>query len=95
VSVDSKTVKQIATLARLRVADEDVEAVAAELSSILTWVEQLSEVDTASVVPMTSVSNAQPAYRQDEITDGGAVSNVLSNAPDSVEEFYSVPKVVE
>ncbi len=94
-SVDSKTVKQIATLARLRVADQDVDALAGELSSILAWVEQLGEVDTEAVAPLKAISNIQPTYRNDTVADGSARQDVLSNAPQPIEEFYSVPKVVE
>lgn len=94
-SVDPKTVKQIATLARLRVADADVDRLAGELSSILTWVEQLSEVDTTSVAPLKVISEIDPSYRTDTVGDGNARADVLSNAPQPIEEFYSVPKVVE
>ena len=94
-SVDPETVKQIAYLARLRVADEDVETMARELSSILEWVEQLGEVDTAAVVPLKAVSTIRPGYRQDVVRDGGVVGDALSNAPQAIEEFYAVPKVVE
>lgn len=94
-SVDSKTVKQIATLARLRVADEDVDVLAGELSSILTWVEQLAEVDTQAVAPLKAISDIPPTYRNDTVGDGNARDAVLSNAPQAIEEFYSVPKVVE
>ena len=94
-ALDRTTVAGIAHLARIKVADDRLEALAGELSHILTWVEQLSEVDTANVEPMSSVVAVTLPKRQDEVTDGGLRDQVLGNAPDPAEGFFTVPKVIE
>lgn len=94
-ALDKTTVAGIAHLARIKVADDRLAALAGELSHILTWVEQLSEVDTENVEPMTSVVAVTLPRRKDEVTDGGYSDKVLANAPDSARGFYTVPKVVE
>lgn len=94
-SLDRSTVKSIAYLARLRVDDAQCDALAAELSGILHWVEQLSEVDTAGVEPMTSVAEMTLTQRPDAVSDGGDLRRVLSNAPAPIDDYYAVPKVVE
>jgi aspartyl-tRNA(Asn)/glutamyl-tRNA(Gln) amidotransferase subunit C len=93
--LDTKTVKDIAFLARMRVADDQLEALAGELSGIIGWVEQLAEVDTDGVEPMTSVVEMTLPRRDDAVTDGRCREAVLANAPDRTEDFYTVPKVVE
>jgi aspartyl-tRNA(Asn)/glutamyl-tRNA(Gln) amidotransferase subunit C len=95
VSLDRSTVKSIAYLARLRVDDAQCDALAAELSGILHWVEQLGEVDTTGVEPMTSVAAMTLAQRPDAVNDGGDLGLVLSNAPSPIDDYYAVPKVVE
>jgi aspartyl-tRNA(Asn)/glutamyl-tRNA(Gln) amidotransferase subunit C len=95
VSLDSNTVRTIAQLARIRVADEQLDALAGELSGIIQWVEQLAELDTTGVEPMTSVTAMTLQLRADEVTDGGVRDAVLANAPEAVEGFFAVPKVVE
>ena len=94
-SLDKDTVKQIAYLARIRVADEKLEPLAGELSSILDWIEQLQELDTDGVEPMASVSDVTLPQRKDVVTDGNCQAAVLKNAPDPEDGFYTVPKVVE
>jgi aspartyl-tRNA(Asn)/glutamyl-tRNA(Gln) amidotransferase subunit C len=93
--IDKATVAKIARLARIRVPEEEQEKLAGELSNILGWVEQLDEVDTAGVRPMTSVVDAVPAMRWDEVTDGNCRDDVTANAPVSAHGFFTVPKVVE
>ena len=93
--MDTKTVRNIATLARMRVADDQLEGLAGELSAIIGWVEQLAEVDTDGIEPMTSVVEMTRPRRDDVVNDGGKREAVLVNAPDRTEEFYTVPKVVE
>jgi aspartyl-tRNA(Asn)/glutamyl-tRNA(Gln) amidotransferase subunit C len=95
VSLDRSTVKTIAYLARVRVADEQLERLAQELSGILHWVEQLNEVNTHGIEPMTSVVGMRLPQRDDEITDGGDRHAILANAPAVIDDYYSVPKVVE
>jgi len=94
-ALDRDTVHRIAYLARIRVEDERLDQIAGELDGILHWVEQLSEVDTDGVEPMTSVTDVIPPLRTDAINDGNYPDRVLANAPDSVDGFFTVPKVVE
>lgn len=94
-SVDKERVAQIAKLARLRVPDSQQEALAGELNNILTWVEQLGELDTDGIAPMTSVVEVTLPQREDVVNDGGDPEKVLANAPERVQDFYAVPKVVE
>ncbi len=94
-AVDRATVRRIAALARIKVPDGDLDKLAGELSNILGWVEQLGEVDTEGVKPMTSVVPMTPRRRADAVTDGGIRDDVLANAPEHREGFFSVPKVVE
>ena len=94
-ALDTDTVRRIAHLARVRVPEAELEPLAAELSNILTWVEQLDEVDTETVAPMTSAVAVRLPMRDDDVTDGGAPDAVLSNAPDGAPGFFAVPKVVE
>lgn len=94
-SVDTDTVRHIAKLARIAVSDEEVAALAPELSNILGWVEQLAEVDVEGVEPMTAVVPNKLRLREDAVTDGGIRDQVLANAPESADGFFVVPKVVE
>jgi aspartyl-tRNA(Asn)/glutamyl-tRNA(Gln) amidotransferase subunit C len=94
-SIDKDTARRVAHLARIEVAEADLEPLAAELSSILGWMEQLNEVDVAGVEPMTSVTPMRLKWRKDEVTDGGQPERVLANAPDARGGFFAVPKVVE
>ena len=94
-ALDKAAVAHIATLARIRLKDEELEPLAAELSHILTWVEQLAEVDTADVAPMTSVAAMRLPMRDDVVTDGDRRDEILANAPQAVRGFFAVPKVVE
>lgn len=94
-SLDKATVARVATLARIRVADDQLDGLAGELSSILGWIEQLGEVDTDGVEPMARVVSMKLPMRDDVVTDGGRVRAVLANGTDATESFFSVPKVVE
>jgi len=94
-SLDKATVRRIATLSRIEVADEELDAVAGQLSGILNWIEQLKEVDTSNVAPMTGGTDLKLTWRKDVITDGDQVDKVLANAPDGHDGFFGVPKVVE
>ncbi len=94
-SVDAATVQRIANLARIRLTDAEVGPLASELSAILGWVEQLGEVDTAGVAPMTAVIPLTRAWRDDVITDGGVREAVLANAPAAEFGFFAVPKVID
>lgn len=94
-ALDRETVRRIAYLARIRVEDDRLDQIAGELDGILHWVEQLSEVDTDGVEPMTSVTEVTPPLRTDVVNDGDCRDAVLANAPDAEDGFYTVPKVVE
>ena len=93
--LDRSTVRNIAFLARIKVPDEDLERLAGELSNIIGWVEQLAEVDTEGVEPMTSVVEMTLPQRPDVVTDGAYLERVLANAPEPVSGYFAVPKVIE
>jgi aspartyl-tRNA(Asn)/glutamyl-tRNA(Gln) amidotransferase subunit C len=88
-------VAKIATLARIKLPEADREAMGRELDKILHWVEQLDEVDTSGVEPMTSVAHMTLPMRDDIVTDGGRADEILRNAPNGAHGFFTVPKVVE
>ena len=94
-SVDQKTVKRVARLARLKVKDEDVPRLAGELNAILGVIEQLNEVDVANVEPMTSVVTMKMKMRNDVVTDGHYPQKIVANAPAQDDDFFMVPKGVE
>ena len=94
-SVDAATVRRIAHLARIAVAEDEVEHLRGELNAILAFVEQLSEVDVEGVEPMTSVTPMEMKKRPDAVTDGGIPDDILKNAPAAQDGFFVVPKVVE
>lgn len=94
-SVDTKTVRHIAKLARLQMSDGEVDALAPELNAILGWIEQLAEVNTDGVEPMTAVIDQSLRLRDDVVNDGDVRDAVLANAPDAQHGFFAVPKVIE
>lgn len=94
-SLDKKTVAKVANLARLEMSDEELEKYGPQLSNIINFVEQLAEVDTENVEPLASVVDITLRLRSDEITDGGYQKEILANAPETLEGFFVVPKVVE
>lgn len=99
-SVDKTTVAKIASLARIKMGDEELERMVPELNGILKWVDQLGEVDTANIEPMTAVIPNHLRLRDDVVdadplTGGGVRDKVLANAPVSEHGFYGVPKVIE
>jgi aspartyl-tRNA(Asn)/glutamyl-tRNA(Gln) amidotransferase subunit C len=93
--VDRATVHKIAALARIKVPDEDLDRLAAELSNIIGWVEQLGEIDTRGVEPMASPVDLKLRWRQDAVTDGDQAEKIVANAPDAIAGMFAVPKVVE
>ena len=94
-SVDEKTVRRIAHLARIAVTDDEVGPLQGELNAILAFVEQLGTVDVAGVEPMTSVTPMAMKKREDVVTDGNKAADIVANAPATDENFFLVPKVVE
>ena len=93
--LDKAAVAHIATLARIRLSESELDPVADELSHILTWVEQLNDVDTTGVAPMASAAAASLPLREDAVSDGGCRDAILGNAPNAARGFFTVPKVVE
>jgi aspartyl-tRNA(Asn)/glutamyl-tRNA(Gln) amidotransferase subunit C len=94
-AIDAATVRKVAHLARIRVEEARLEPLAAELSGILAWIEQLNEVDTEGVAPMASTEAVELPMRDDVVTDGGDPRVILANAPKTDRNFFVVPKVVE
>ncbi|QCO57062.1 Asp-tRNA(Asn)/Glu-tRNA(Gln) amidotransferase subunit GatC (plasmid) [Pseudorhodobacter turbinis] len=94
-SIDIDTARKVAKLARIRVEEADLPALATELSGILGFMEQLNEVDVEGVEPMTSVTPMHLRLRADVVTDGNITDQILKNAPDAREGFFAVPKVME
>ena len=93
--IDPETARKVASLARIAVREEDLPRLAGQLSGILTFMEQLNEVDVEGVEPMVSVTPMRLKRRADAVTDGNMPAKVLSNAPEAREGFFAVPKVVE
>ena len=94
-SVDLKTVKRVAHLARIALSEDEAERMMGELNGILGFVEQLSEVDVSGVEPMTSVTPMDMKKRTDTVSDGNKADDIVANAPNSDRNFFLVPKVVE
>jgi aspartyl-tRNA(Asn)/glutamyl-tRNA(Gln) amidotransferase subunit C len=94
-SVTSQQVRHIAKLARIGMSDGEIDALVPELNNILGWVEQLAEVDTDGVAPLTAVIDQKLRLRDDVVNDGGIRDDVLANAPEAQHGFFAVPKVIE
>ncbi|THD75850.1 Asp-tRNA(Asn)/Glu-tRNA(Gln) amidotransferase subunit GatC [Thalassobius vesicularis] len=94
-SIDTQTAAKVAKLARIKVEDDALPALANEFNTILGFIEQLNEVDVEGVEPMTSVTPQRLKRREDVVTDGDMQDKILANAPDAREGFFAVPKVVE
>lgn len=94
-SVDLATVKRVAHLARIAVTDEEAARMESELNVILGFVEHLSEVNVDGVEPMTSVTPMAMKKREDIVTDGSKAEDIVANAPETTDNFFLVPKVVE
>ncbi len=94
-SIDLETAAKVAKLARIKVEEDALPALASEFNTILGFIEQLNEVDVDGIEPMTSVTPQRLKRREDVVTDGNMQDKILSNAPDAREGFFAVPKVVE
>lgn len=94
-SLDKDTVRKVAALARISMTDAELDKAREKLNNIIGFVEQLGEVDTDNVEPLPSPVDIKLHLRKDEVTDGGCAEAVLANAPEEMENFYVVPKVVE
>ena len=94
-SFNEQAIKTIANLARLKFPKEDEAKFMNDINGILDWVEQLKEVNVDGIEPLVSVSPRKSAIRADVVTDGGLQTELMANAPESVQGFYEVPKMVE
>ncbi|MCR9069270.1 MAG: Asp-tRNA(Asn)/Glu-tRNA(Gln) amidotransferase subunit GatC [Rhodobacteraceae bacterium] len=94
-SIDTATAAKVAKLARIKVDEDDLPALAQEFNAILGFIEQLNELDVDGIDPMVSVTPMRLKRREDVVTDGDQQARILSNAPDAREGFFAVPKVVE
>lgn len=94
-ALDKATVARIASLARIKVTEEEETRLAGELTHILAWIEQLNEVATDDVEPLARFARMKLPMRDDEVTDGGVRNQLLENAPQTARGFFTVPKVVE
>jgi len=94
-SLDLATVRRIASLALIRVEDDEAERLQSQLNSILGWIEQLNEVDIEGVDPLTGAAHMALKMREDVVTDGSYPEEILTNAPERIGDFFAVPKVVE
>jgi len=94
-AIDVATVKKVASLSRLREDEARLQSLAGELNGILGWIEQLNEVDVTGVEPMTTAIEMPQPMREDVVTDGDKVAQIVANAPKTVDGFFIVPKVVE
>jgi aspartyl-tRNA(Asn)/glutamyl-tRNA(Gln) amidotransferase subunit C len=94
-SLDTATVRRIASLARIRLEEAEVPKYQAEINGILGWIEQLQAVPTDGVEPMAGAGAVVLRMRADVVTDGGIAEQVLANAPDAEGPYFGVPKVVE
>lgn len=94
-TIDKATVRKLGTLSRIHVSPEDEDYYAPQVAGILKWIEQLQEVNTDNVQPLTSVSDLKAVLRADIVNDGDQAAAVLANAPESVEGFFVVSKIVE
>ena len=94
-AIDTETVKRVAFLSRLKIDDAKIEATEKEFNKILSWIEELNEVNTDNVEPLISVNDTTLRLRDDEITDGNYQEAGFKNAPDKEYDYFAVPKVVE
>ena len=93
--IDKNTINKIARLSRIKLDDKESEDYIKDLNSILDWVEQLNEVNTENVEPLSNISSSTLPKREDESQDANSSQEILENAPDKLEGFFAVPKVVE
>lgn len=94
-TIDKTTVARIATLARIRLTDDEQQTMTREFQAILGWIDQLQQVNTDDIPPLTSVVETILPTREDKVTDGGYADRILANAPKQAAGFFVVPKVVE
>ena len=93
--LDTNTINKIAKLARIRLSAEEAEDLLKDMNSILDWVEQLNEVNTDSIEPLTNISSSILPQRKDKSKDVNSSDEILKNSPEKLEGYFAVPKVVE
>ena len=94
-SLDKSTLERVAYLARIKLNNSEVDKMTEELNNIMKWIEELNEVDITNVPPMTGVSNMILREREDKVTDGGYQDKIVNNAPEKIDNSFTVPKVIE
>jgi len=94
-SLDKSTLERVAYLARIKINESEIKKMTTELNNIMKWIEELNEVDIENVKPMTGVSNDFLREREDEVKDGGYSEKIVSNAPENINNSFTVPKVIE
>ena len=94
-SLDKSTLERVAYLARIKLNNSEIDKMTEELNNIMKWIEELNEVDITNVQPMTGVSNMILREREDKVTDGGYQDKIVSNAPEKIDNSFTVPKVIE
>ena len=94
-SLDKATLERVAYLARIKINNSEIDKMTEELNNIMKWIEELNEVDITNVQPMTGVSNMSLREREDKVTDGGYQDKIVSNAPEKIDNSFTVPKVIE
>ena len=94
-SLDKSTLERVAYLARIKLNNSEVDKMTEELNNIMKWIEELNEVDISNVPPMTGVSNMILREREDKVTDGGYQDKIVNNAPEKIDNSFTVPKVIE
>jgi len=94
-SLDKSTLERVAYLARIKLNNSEIDKMTEELNNIMKWIEELNEVDITNVKPMTGVSNMTLREREDKVTDGGYQDKIVSNAPEKIDNSFTVPKVIE
>ena len=94
-TITKDTILKISNLAKISITDQEVEKLESEISTIISWVDSLNEVDTENVTPMSNSLTNTLRMREDLVTDGNKVSDILSNSPADDENFFVVPKVIE
>jgi len=94
-SIDKKTIEKVANLSRIKLEGNEKDAYVQSVGGIINWIDQLNEVNTDNIEPLASVSDLTLRLREDIVTDGDIADSVLANAPEELENFFVVPKVIE
>ena len=94
-SIDKDKIKHVSKLARISVDEKKIDGLTKDLSSIFKFIEQLNELNTDKVEPLSSILNESLRFRKDKINDGKIRDKILENSPKENKEFFVVPKVIE